>query len=273
MVTTDSGIFPVRLVLLDKSQKRSASFSMLKPTVVSSAGVIAGLARNATKGTLWISYDKSLTDALVRAVCGVSRLLGNAVLVHSLSVKTLPVLAGSFNRIAFSSADEFLPAEELAEVLQVDNAKDLFIGGSVDDENQVIVLWRGDLESLTVPFAAFEPSGDGVTPDFGRLSVTDFGQTIRLGEYEAAADAILYEFDPDYRRRIAKQRRGLERSFGASVYRLRKQRRLRRTDFEPDVSAKTIARIEQGKVKNIHKKTLGVIAHRLQVKPEEIQTF
>jgi hypothetical protein len=33
------------------------------------------------------------------------------------------------------------------------------------------------------------------------IAVTDFGQTVRLGVYEAATDAILCEFDDDYRRR------------------------------------------------------------------------
>jgi DNA-binding Xre family transcriptional regulator len=132
-----------------------------------------------------------------------------------------------------------------------------------------MTLWRGDLEPLT----AFEKSGDGVRPDFARFAVADYGQTIRLGDYEAAADALLYEFDPQYRRRVARLRRQTEQSFGASPRRLRKQRGLRREDFSPDVAAKTIARIEQGKVRRIQKKTLHALAARLRVKPEEIETY
>jgi DNA-binding Xre family transcriptional regulator len=147
------------------------------------------------------------------------------------------------------------------------------IGGSVDQVSRTITLWRGNLTALTVPFSAFEKSGDGTEPDFDQFSVADCGQTVRLGEYEAAADAILYEFDPEYRRRISQERRRSEQSFGASLRRLRKQRGLRREDFAPDVAAKTIARIEQGNVRQIRKNTLKAIAGRLRVQPEEIGTF
>ena len=50
------------------------------------------------------------------------------------------------------------------------------------------------------PFSIFPKSGDGTAPDFTRLRLTDYGRTIALGDYEASADAILYELDPDYRR-------------------------------------------------------------------------
>ncbi len=108
---------------------------------------------------------------------------------------------------ASDSNNDYLPPDELAEALQAENARDLFIGGSVDRSNQTITLWRGCLEPLTVPFSAFEKSGDGIEPDFERFSVTDSGQTVRFGEYEAATDAVLYEFDSEYRRRVSKERR------------------------------------------------------------------
>lgn len=261
------------MFLLDRAKRRSQKFSVLRPQVVSSAGAVRESVAKATKDTLWVSYERALTDALVQAVVGPSRLLGKAVLIHSLNPQSIAALTGHFQRLAFASNDGFLPPDELAEALQASNASDLFIGGSVDTANETITLWRANLEPLTVPFSAFERSGEGITPDFSRFSVTDFGQTVRLGDYEAAADAILYEFDPDYRRRIAKERQRSERSFGASVRRLRKQRGLRREDFAPDVAAKTIARIEQGKVEKIHTKTLNAIAQRLQVKPDEIETY
>lgn len=118
----------------------------------------------------------------------------------------------------------------------------------------------------------FEPSGDGVTPDFGALSFTDCGHTVAMGDYEASADAILYETDEDYRRKLNKERRRSERSFGASLRRLRLQRRLKRSDF-PDVSSKTIARIERGDVERPRGKTLDAIAKRLRVAPDQIETY
>jgi DNA-binding Xre family transcriptional regulator len=177
---------------------------------------------------------------------------------------------------------DFISAEELAEVFAVDHRANLLIGGFVNEATQTVTLWRGNLESLTVPFSAFEltvpfsafeMSGAGTKPDFKAFSVTDCGQTVRLGNYEAAVDAILYEHDPEYRRAISKKRLQEHRSFGAALRRLRKQRGLRREDFEPDVAAKTVARIEQGKVTRIQKITLESLAKHLSVEPEEIASF
>ena len=193
--------------------------------------------------------------------------------MHALDLNTIPALTSCFRRIAFTTDGGFLSAAELAEVLEAEHRSDLFIGGSVNHVTETITFWRGDLKPLTVPFSTFEKSGDGTEPDFHQFSVSDGGQKVRLGAYEAAVDAILYEYDPVYRRRLSKKRLQEDRSFGASLRRLRKQRGLRREDFEPEVSAKTIARIEQGQVKRIRKKTLDVLAARLAVHPDEIATF
>lgn len=262
-----------QLFLLDRTRQRPTRFSFLHPKVVRSTGAVRQSVARATKHSLWVSYEQDLTEALVKSVCGPSRALGNAILIHALNPRSIPALTGCFHRFAFASVDAFLPPEELAEALHAENAADLLIGGSVNPDNQSITFWRGNLEPLTVPFSAFETSGDGISPDFTAFSMTDSGQTIRFGEYEAATDALLYELDPEFRRRLTKRRQQSERSFGASVRRLRKQRGLRRTDFEPDITSKTIARIEQGKVQRIHKRTLEAIAQTLRVTPDEIETF
>ena len=66
---------------------------------------------------------------------------------------------------------------------------------------------------------------------------------MKLGNYEAAADAILYETDPEYRSRLSAKRRAEDKTFGACLRRLRLQRCLRQSDFG-GVTAKTITRIE-----------------------------
>ena len=132
----------------------------------------------------------------------------------------------------------------------------------------------GECKPLAVPLTAFTASGDGLVPDFSAFTVTDYGHSVRLGAYEAASDALLYEFDPAYRRRIGRQRHEDERSFGASLRRLRKQRGLHREDFSP-LSPKTIARIEQGEVapSRIHPRTRSLIATRLAVDPCDIEIY
>lgn len=267
-----------QVFLLDRAKKRSSRFASLRPQIVSSVTELRNSMARATSDSLWVSYASDLTEALVRnASLGTSSLgtssLGFGLFVHSLDMRTIPALSSFFRRIAFTMDGGFIPAEELVEVLKADNRPDLFVGGNVNHATATITFWRGNLLPLTVSFAAFEKSGSGTEPDFNRLSVIDHGQTVQLGDYEAAVDAILYEYDPEYRRRISKQRLQEDQSFGASLRRLRKQRGLRREDFEPDLSAKTIARIEQGKVKRIHKKTLNALAEHLSVIPEEIGTF
>lgn len=259
--------------VLNRSKPRSVALKALNAKVLGSASELRRELTKPIRGALWISYDKSLTQELLKSVTRPGASLGEAVIVHSLAANSIAALCSCFTHLAFSGDGTFLEPEELTEALQADNRRDLFIGGLVDHSTKTVTLWRGDLESLTVPYSAFPESGDGIKPDFTRVKVTDYGQTIRLGTYEAATDAILYEFDPDYRRRIKKERRASEQSFGASLRRLRSQRGLSRDDFEPEIAAKTVARIEFGEVTKVQKKTLEALAKRLAVSPEEIGSY
>ena len=105
-----------------------------------------------------------------------------------------------------------LPQDELAEALAAENRADLFVGGLLDHSSEMVTLLRGNLKTLAVPFSAFPMSGDGIVPDFDDFAVTDSGQTVRFGEYEAAADAILDEYSPEYRQRRLKEGRAAERT-------------------------------------------------------------
>ena len=261
-----------RTWLLTKGKARISCFAPLHPSTVSTVKQLRESMASVSPETLWISFERGLTSALLRSLPQPARSLGSAVLLHEPSLSSLPILGNYFDRVVFGSRQQFLPPSELSEVLSAENKADLFIGGTVDQDSETATLWRGNLEALTVPFSAFQPSGDGIAPDFAKLSVDDCGQTVRWGEYEAAADAILYEFSPEYRRRIKKQRQASERSFGASLRRLRKQRGLRREDFSP-TAAKTIARIEQNQVQKVQPRTLSIIARKLGVTPEEIESY
>jgi hypothetical protein len=262
-----------KTVVLNRSKSRSKAFTELNARVIDNVTKLRKELVQPETNTLWISYDKSLTRELLKSMAHPNVLLGEAVFLHDLPPKSIAALTSYFRHFAFSEDGSFLGPEELAEVLQAENRSDLFIGGFVDTTTKTITLWRGDLASLTVPFSAFPKSGDGTKPDFRKFAVTDYGQTIQFGPYEAAADAILYEFDPVYRRRMKKKRQVSEQSFGASLRRLRKQQGLSREDFAPAVSSKTVARIEHGRVNRIQQKTLQALADRLGVLPKELGTF
>lgn len=259
--------------VLDRARKRPAIFAALHPHLVSRVSELPNSVARATRNSLWVSYASDLTQALVRTASAAPPSLGQGVFIHPIDMKTLPALTSFFRRIAFTTDGGFIPAEELAEVFGTENQSDLFIGGNVNHATETITFWRGDLKPLTVPWAAFEKSGDGTKPNFDKFSVIDCGQSVRLGDYEAATDALLYECDPQYRRRISKKRLQEDQSFGASLRRLRKQRGLRIKDFEPDVAAKTVSRIERGEVSRIRQGTLKALAKHLVVEPGDIGAY
>ena len=165
-----------------------------------------------------------------------------------------------------------LSSTELQEVMADEHAADLIIGGVVDPDDRRLILYRGNLDRLVVPFEWFRFPSKGPRPDFSMFSVIDSGQTIKLGDYEAATDALLYELDGDARRRMRKREIGADTSFGGSLRRLRLQKGLSRADFTP-ISEKTIARIERGEVEEPHDETLATIAKRLGVKTDDIRSF
>lgn len=196
-----------RTFVLDKAKSRVKRLALLCPIQISSAAGLRHRLVEANVDSLWISYEPELTSALLRGVRWPAQNLGAAILCHAVSAATLPALGNCFQRFAYAADSGFLPPDELAAALQARNARDLFIGGGGDAASQTLTLWRGDLEPLTVPFTAFEPSGDGTVPDFERFAVVDFGQTIQLGDYEAASDAVLRDFDPASRHRRPAPRR------------------------------------------------------------------
>ena len=227
-------------------------------------------------GTTWVSLDSSL---LVRAIeswlprVRSSRRLGHLLLLEQPEHSRVPVLRSLFDRVTGDGPSfEFLPIDEMLEVLSVppDEARDLIIGGNVDHQMEAVVLVRGDLRSLVVPFSAFKPSGE-VVPDFYGLAITDSGQSVKFGEHEAAADVILYRADADYRRRLNSSRRAAERGFGPALRRLRKQLGIARTDF-PGLSSKTIARIERRETIP-RQRTRKMIEEHLGMSSEQIETY
>jgi hypothetical protein len=233
--------------------------------------VEAAVTRRPKRAT-WVSFTRQFTDILLqKAVDSRADLRGShLIMLAPPRSESIPALVGLFHPV-FGLVEGFhwLPKEELVEAITRDDAGERFVGGSVDLKAKTLTLLRGDMETVVAPFAIFQESGEGTAPDFGRLRLTDYGRTVALGDYEAAADAILYELDPDYRRHLKKQRRQSERTFGASIMRLRKQRRLKRSDFAP-VSEKEVARIERNEIGKPHAATLETIAARLGVRPEEI---
>jgi hypothetical protein len=174
------------------------------------------------------------------------------------------------NRINFGEF-KTLPVVQLAEVLTSQRRSDLFIGGCLDRATESLTLVRGDLNLLTVPLRIFRTRG-ATKPDFKQFDVDDYGYSIRFGAYEASADKVLYEADPEYRRRFNAQRPATEQGFGPSLKRLRILRQLSRDEF-PGVPERSIASLERESAVKPKARTLNALAKTLQVDPEEIETY
>lgn len=195
------------------------------------------------------------------------------LLLDTVDVSSREVLRGIFSTvITTADAWAFLPDEELAEAVMDANAPDLIIGGIVDKQAGLIRFIRGHLESLVVPLAMFTGSEGSPTPNFEEIKLSDFGHTVCFGTYEAATDAILYETDREYRRRIKAKHLAEDSSLGSAIRRLRLQKGVSRDEF-PDLSSKELARIERGEVKTPQRKTLKHIADRLGVRADELTDY
>ncbi len=267
---------PDRLFVLGPGAGRMRRFGLPAYQVHGRRSLLEALGE-ASPSALWMAVKPDATEELLHEALRLpsrrrSR-LGGLLTLHQPRTQSIQPLEDLFEPFVWSPGDfRTLPIDELAEVLADEGRGDLFIGGYADTENQTLTLVRGDLRRLSVPSAMFPPSGAGETPDPSRLAFTDCGNTVRLGDYEAAADAILYEADPRFRSQLLAKKRAEDKTFGACLRRLRLLRGLRQGDFG-DVTAKTIARIERGETDAPHGHTLKVIAARLGVEPNEITTY
>ncbi len=261
------------LLLVEPRGQATGLFAGLKAARLKSGAAIRTAWGRQNRGAVWIVPSNPAVELLLRvlphSIARDQRILSLQP-AHNARRNLLQVLFRFV--VAESESSRLLPMEELVTVLGCENRADLFIGGAVAQADSAVILYRGDLEPVVVPFGWFKQRTAGPKPDFDQLAITDYGQSVRLGDYEAAADAILYEFDEEYRRRAKKRQVESDRSLSGALRRLRLQKGLRQSDF-PGVGAKVIARIERGEVKNPHKQTLAAIAKRLGVPAEKIITY
>jgi DNA-binding XRE family transcriptional regulator len=220
---------------------------------------------------LWVAPGTGGLDVLAKAL-RVGRPRHGLVALEKVTEGRRVLLDALFSVVVEPGhGTRILPVDQLREVLASDDRQDLFIAARAIPEDDALVLFRGDLRSLIVPLSSLARRKGGPIPDPEDVAVTDYGQTIRLGAYEVAADALLYELDPEARRRARKRAVASEESLGGSIRRLRLQRGLTLHDF-PAVSAKTVGRIERGEVQP-RSATLAKIARQLRVSPEELATY
>ncbi len=254
-----------------QTRAKSQSVSTLAPKWVTSTIEASKAARSVDAKAVWIVIDDNLADSIAyyAAMEDIGKKTGFLLLRGARSA-LLPTLWKRFKEVAFPS--KLLPKEELGEVFRQSDREDRFIGGTVDKKSETVTLWRGNFDSISVPFTAFPSTANGIHPKFDKFAVIDYGDALRFGDYESATEAVLYEYAPDFRQRLKQNRFAEEQSLGASIRRLRKQRRLTRSEFG-SVDPKTLARIELGEVKNPHDSTLKEFAKVLGVPQAELSSY
>jgi len=271
----------LRYVVLDSENQLLDQLGKKEAIVCKTRESVLKALERTDANSLWISRRSEKTEELARTLVELlskktqrRAIFGNLLTLEAAKAELRPTLEGLFGQVVGVSREfKRLPIQELVEVLRSvpDERRDVFIGGVLNLEFRSLVLVRGNLERVIVPISMFRPSG-AATPDFSKFELGDYGHTLRFGDYEATADVVLWEVDPDYRKRAKANERAHARGFGPSLRRLRKQRGLSQSDF-PNVARRTISRIEKGAVETPHGVTLNRIAKALGVPPEEIETY
>jgi hypothetical protein len=260
------------IVLVGNTGRFAARLGPLKPETPSSPEEVRSAFEKHRQGAIWVAKKSPLLKSLTSVGPGYGARQRLLLLVEAAKGER-EFLDALFKRVvAPDDGVQLVKADDLAEILAGPDRRNFFIGGAVTPAFKSLVLYRGNLEPVVVAWSWFRSRPNGPKPDFAEFEVIDAGQTLRLGAYEAATEAILYDFDVDFRREHRKQRAQDDLSFGGSLRRLRLQRGLRRNEF-PGLSAKEIARLERSEVKKPHPETLAVLAGRLGVKPDDIATY
>jgi hypothetical protein len=261
------------LLLIERRGHAVRAFARLEAERLGSESAIREALERHRRRALWIAPNVSAVHLLLASLAGRSTGDQRLLSLEPANGARHGLLHAIFRFVV--STDEgarLLPSDELAEVLGSPRREDLFLGATVASDDAAVILYRGSLEPVVVPLVWFRARPGGPKADSSRLAIEDFGQTVRLGDYEAATDAVLYEFDHAYRRRAKKRRFEQDRSFGGALRRLRLQKGLGRSDFS-GITAKAIARIERGEVRKPHARTLAVLGRSLGVAAHRIASY
>lgn len=264
------------LLTEDLDKKNSKDIAKKNAKVIHSSKFISELLKSSAE-TVWVTDHSEIIEAALKRsdlfkVQENLRKKTNILIFGVQNFSLESTLASLFKKAFILPELKCLSVEETLEVLSADSPADLVIGGVINSHLKTLVLTRGDLRTLVVPLSTFRPSGDGIKPDFSNFKIVDGGQTLQFGDYEASLDSVLYEYDPEYRKKLKKQRAKNEKTFAACLKRLRLQKGFLQSDF-PGVDEKVIGRIEREEVKRPRASTLKKIAFVLGVKPEDIMNY
>jgi len=221
--------------------------------------------------SLWIAPTHESVVTLARVLCQRhSAHRDDLLALVPVSPPLCHLFSQRFRRFVHKQ-EYMLPLEEIVTILLRKDRADFCIGGTMEMDADMLCVVRGDLSNLWIPLTSLRARETGPAPDLTRFQVVDHGRTLQLGTYQAAFDALLYELDVNYRKRLKGLRLQQDRTLAGSLRRLRKQQGLLLRDM--GALEKTTARIERGEVTKPRRATLNAIAHRLGVLPGQLLDF
>jgi hypothetical protein len=222
--------------------------------------------------SIWVTVDSADLHSLMTSRVA-PRKDARLIVLDRVDEAEHHLLTALFRHVVLGKAGlQLVDLEALPEILSAENRDELFIAGAVVPATESVLLYNGNVEPMVLPLAWFtSPEGvASVNPE--DFAIEDFGQTIRLGDFEASADAILYEFDREYRRKARRRAIDSDSSLGASIRRLRLQKGLLQSSFGA-IDEKTIGRIERNEIRRPRKATLEKIAAVMEVDVEELGEY
>jgi len=141
-------------VSLDENQ--TSDSEVLIPKWISSQQEAVTAATSHDRNTVWVIKKPQLLNSVAHKIALVKafKKAGYLILLSHARPALIPALEKKFARVAFTPS--ILSRDEFEEVWSLPDRKDRFIGGIVDEGSKTVTLWRGNLESVTVPFDATE---------------------------------------------------------------------------------------------------------------------
>lgn len=103
-----------------------------------------------------------------------------------------------FNEVVVLPPKQSLPLDALLAVLRLPDASARVISCVTDPVTRTVVLVRGDLSTIAIPFDSFIDTHGKATPDLGKMRADMQGKAVTLGKNAAAVADLLEAFDPSY---------------------------------------------------------------------------
>ncbi len=144
------------LLVEPKNRTKGPLAALRAPRLHAQADVQAAWARRSRAPLLWIAASEAALELILTELPHRPRPDQRLLVLNQLARDLHNLLHAHFRFVVSESHGvHLLPFAELAAVLNSEDRADLFIGGAVIELRSELLLYRGNLEPLTVPLSWF----------------------------------------------------------------------------------------------------------------------